>query len=165
MYVCSRCHFRHLQGRFCFFWVRIEARWSGNAYFERVRGVFRFEKYRFCETMLIELSTVGFAPLGSYWSPLIRKRLFWTSSGCSYAHRSVSWSPVESSRIFRSRQESWGVLSSSQESCGVLRSLLESWGVFRSLQESCGVRRSPVESCAICRVRRFIKKPYKSIFH
>ena len=47
-------------------WVRIEARWSGNAYFERVRGVFDVKKYRICETMLIQLSTVGFALLGSY---------------------------------------------------------------------------------------------------
>ena len=37
------------------------------------------QKHRFYETMLIELSIVGFAPLGSYCSPLVRKPLFWAS--------------------------------------------------------------------------------------
>ena len=99
--------------------------------------------------MLVELSTVGFAPLGSYWSPLVRKRLFWTSSGCSYAHRGLSWSPAESSRVLRSLQESSGVLRSSQECCGVLRSPQESLGVLRSLRESSWILWSLKESCEI----------------
>ena len=34
------------------------------------------EKNRFCQTMFPALSMVGFAPSGSYWSPLVSKPLF-----------------------------------------------------------------------------------------
>ena len=158
MYFCSRCHFRHLQGRFGPFGFILKPVGPETLILSEWGVFFDVEKHRFRESMLVELSTVGFAPLGSYWSLLVRKRLFWTSSGCSYAHRGLSWSPAESSRVLRSLQESSGVLRSSQECCGVLRSPQESWGVFGSPHESCGVWRSPVKSCAICEVRRFIRK-------
>ena len=42
-------------------------------------GDFLFPKHRFLETMFPALSMVGFAPLGSYYSPLGLKPSFWTS--------------------------------------------------------------------------------------
>ena len=66
IYFCFRCHIRHLQGRFCPFGFVLKPVCPETLILSELGVFFDVKKYRFCETMLVELSTVGFAPLGSY---------------------------------------------------------------------------------------------------
>ena len=54
-------------------------------------AVLCLHKNRFPKTMFIELSMVGFAPSGSYQSPLVLKRLFRMSYGCFRFARKIDF--------------------------------------------------------------------------